>query len=72
MSLRERCALIHKIFGGYLGSWYHDDMIKRKRGINATISIKAHQKMWRAAKKAVPRRSLREQVNFINNLPLEE
>lgn len=46
-------------------------MKKWQRGINITVSPKAHKKIKGDAKKAVPRRSLRQQVNFINNLAID-
>lgn len=43
----------------------------RDRGVNITVSTKAHQLMRRRADAAKPRRNLREEVNVINNLPKE-
>lgn len=45
---------------------------KRDKGVNITVSQKAHKKMSKDALEAEPRRNLREQVNVINNLPKEE
>lgn len=42
---------------------------KQVKGINITVSPKAHKKMREDAYKAIPRRTLRQQVNIINNLP---
>lgn len=43
---------------------------KREKGINVLVSLKAHAKMQSDGNKAKPRRNLREQVNFINGLPI--
>lgn len=47
-------------------------MKKQSKGINITVSAKAHKKMRNDGYKAVPRRNLRQQVNFINDLPIEK
>lgn len=44
---------------------------KQKKGIQIAISQEAHEKMRNAGYKADPRRNLRQQVNFINKLPLD-
>ena len=41
---------------------------KQIKGINITVSKQAHEKISLEAFKAKPRRSLRQQVNIINNL----
>ena len=43
---------------------------KKDKGMQIRVSSKAHEKMRTEGYKAIPRRNLREQVNFINNLPL--
>lgn len=43
-------------------------MKKQTKGITVTVSEKAHKKMREEGYKAKPRRNLRQQVNFINNL----
>lgn len=45
---------------------------KIKKGVNVTVSPKAYKKISREAKNALPMRNLRQQVNFINNISLEE
>lgn len=45
---------------------------KKEPGVNVTVSKEAHEAMWREAIKAKPRRTLREQVNIMNNLPAEK
>lgn len=47
-------------------------MKKREKGVNVTVSPKAHSKMSKEALAAKPRRNLREHINIINNLPKEE
>ena len=42
---------------------------KLEQAINVGVSPKAHQKMRDDAYKAIPRRTLRQHVNIINNLP---
>ena len=42
----------------------------KKKGVNVTLSPEAHKKMVSEAFKAKPRRTLREQGNIINNLPV--
>lgn len=44
---------------------------KQTKGVNVTISPKAHQKMRSEGDKAIPRRNLRQQVNFINNIEID-
>lgn len=44
---------------------------KKKESINVTISKKAHRKMKKDGLKGGARRNLRQQVNFINNLPID-
>lgn len=44
---------------------------KKEKGVNVTVSPKAHRKMWNEALKSKPPRDLREHVNVINNLPIE-
>lgn len=54
---------------------YHDIMTKknkRPKGINVTVSPKAHKVMSKKALDSKPRRNLREHINIINNLPAEE
>lgn len=55
---------------------YHEVMREKKKkkttGINITVSPKAHEVMWKEANRSKPRKTLREQVNIINNIPEEE
>lgn len=44
---------------------------KQTKGINMTISEQAHAKIRDDAYKATPRRSLRQQVNFITKLDID-
>lgn len=44
---------------------------KKVIGISVTVSPAAHAKMREEAYKAAPRRNLRQQINFINNLKLD-
>ena len=50
---------------------YHEVMIKnkKKKGINVTVSPKAHEVMSKESFHAKPRRTLREHINIINKLP---
>lgn len=54
---------------------YHEVIMKKntkwEKGINITVSKKAHRKISDDARKAVPRRSIRQQVNIITNLPID-
>lgn len=43
---------------------------KKPRGVNVTVSPQAYEKVCIDAFNAKPRRSLREQVNFINQISL--
>lgn len=43
---------------------------KQKRGIAIAVSPEAHEKMRNDGYKASPRRNLRQQINFINKLPI--
>lgn len=45
---------------------------KKKKGINVFISREAHKKIWEDGLKSSPPRNLREQVNIINNIPIEK
>lgn len=50
-------------------------MIKKVKkvpaGINIRVSQEAHKKMREEGYIATPRRNLRQQINFINKLPIE-
>lgn len=50
-------------------------MVKKKqkiqKGITVMVSPEAHEKMRNEGYKAMPRRNLREQINFINNLNID-
>ncbi len=41
-------------------------------GVTISVSQRAHRKMRAQADKAMPRRTLRQQINFMNNLPIKE
>lgn len=44
---------------------------KQVKGINIAVSPEAHKKMRDDAYKALPRRNLRQQINFINKLSVD-
>lgn len=53
---------------------YHEVMKKKKwtRGINVTVSPKAHDVMLKEANGSKPRKTLRGIINIKNNLPENE